>query len=424
LADFRTVSSVDLEDIREVVVVASSSRGGSSMFMEMLRHSEGLLHLQAEINPFLVLAERAWPHNGTGSDRLGPEHLTSDAREILSAELGREIGRRARGVLDRDRLSRDLGWRLSVQWPRLTFTQAQVRVWVDAVLAEMAWDGRSEGLDLEWLHLSLIRHIREVYPQVDPWFYDIEPQQVAEAFPDLSEPQGPPGAALVEESPFILASPWQGATPQELAEKPLVIKSPSNAYRLEFLRSLFPRARTRILHLVRNPAASINGLVDGWQFRGFHAHRLEEALNIEGYTDVRPADSHWWKYDLAPGWDRLRSRPLTDVCAHQWASAHEAILSFLDRTDCESFQLRFEDIVGLEESRVAHFRRLFEWLGVAMDPWILKTVHDGIPPVMATSRPRHRRWYERADLLGPVIAQPRIQAVAERLGYGEPETWT
>ena len=70
---------VELDRIREVVVVASSSRGGSSMLMELLRHSEHLLHLQAELNPFLVLAELGWPHSGSDSDRLEPSDLKPDA---------------------------------------------------------------------------------------------------------------------------------------------------------------------------------------------------------------------------------------------------------------------------------------------------------------------------------------------------------
>ena len=41
--------------VRELVVVASSSRGGSSMLAETLRESSALLHLHAEINPFLRL---------------------------------------------------------------------------------------------------------------------------------------------------------------------------------------------------------------------------------------------------------------------------------------------------------------------------------------------------------------------------------
>jgi hypothetical protein len=412
--------SVGLDEIRDVVVVASSSRGGSSMFMEMLRHAEGLLHLQAEINPFLVLAELSWPWSGSGSDRLDPSHLGEAAVRILQEELGREIGRRIRSDVDRSRLARDLCWRLTVQWPRIDFQPDQVSAWVAEVLDELG----DEGQDLEALHLGLIRRVREHHDVVNPWFYDIDPRRIREAFPGLEEPTGPPGDVLLEESPFILAGAWQAPSARELVDKPLVIKTPSNAYRLDFLQALFPRARFRVLHLTRNPAAAINGLLDGWRFRGFHAHRMDEPLQVPGYSDLRPEDSYWWKYDLPPGWEAIRASPLQEICAHQWASAHEATLAFLSRSDCPRIQVHFEDLVGDEGSREEVFIRLFEWLGVEMDPWMSDVVKRGIPPVMATARPRHRRWYERAGLLEPIIAEPRIQALAHLLGYGEPDTWT
>ncbi|MFE3383477.1 sulfotransferase, partial [Streptomyces anulatus] len=40
--------------VRELVVVASSSRGGSSMLSELLRTSPHLLHLRGELNPLPV----------------------------------------------------------------------------------------------------------------------------------------------------------------------------------------------------------------------------------------------------------------------------------------------------------------------------------------------------------------------------------
>src|SRR4051794_5935059 len=38
--------------VRDVVILASSSRGGSSMLAEVLRHTPQLLHFRAEVNPF------------------------------------------------------------------------------------------------------------------------------------------------------------------------------------------------------------------------------------------------------------------------------------------------------------------------------------------------------------------------------------
>lgn len=43
---------------------------------------------------------------------------------------------------------------------------------------------------------------------------------------------------------------------------------------------------------------------------------------------------------------------------------------------------------------------------------------------MATSAPRSRRWFERAELLGPVLRRPDVVETAERLGYPDPRSWT
>ncbi|MBW3644267.1 MAG: sulfotransferase, partial [Actinobacteria bacterium] len=108
------------------------------------------------------------------------------------------------------------------------------------------------------------------------------------AFPDVPPAEGPPGEALVEMPPFVLVSPWRRPSPAELATLPLVLATPRNSFRLDFLRSLFPAARLRVVHLTRNPAASINGLVDGWHHRGFFNCRVGRRLAIRGYTDRYP----------------------------------------------------------------------------------------------------------------------------------------
>src|SRR3954463_2371953 len=70
--------------VGDVVVVAASSRGGSTLFGELLRRTPGLLHLRAETNPLFALA-------GLGG-------TASEKRDVVAAELAAEIGRPATGV--------------------------------------------------------------------------------------------------------------------------------------------------------------------------------------------------------------------------------------------------------------------------------------------------------------------------------------
>ena len=105
------------------------------------------------------------------------------------------------------------------------------------------------------------------------------------------------------------------------------------AYRLDFLRALFPNAEITVLHLIRDPVASVTGLMSGWLHHGFHKHRLPDgALAIERYTRrERPWTAAWWKFDLPPQWGGFTRRPLEEVCAFQWISANEHILRWVER---------------------------------------------------------------------------------------------
>ena len=67
--------------VRELVVVASSSRGGSSMLAETLRASTSLVHLRAELNPFLRLVGLTFPESGSGSGQTSRVRSWSSFRE-------------------------------------------------------------------------------------------------------------------------------------------------------------------------------------------------------------------------------------------------------------------------------------------------------------------------------------------------------
>jgi hypothetical protein len=240
-------------------------------------------------------------------------------------------------------------------------------------------------------------------------------------FPSLDVPAGPPGSAAVEEPPFVLVEPWR--RPSGWQKRALVVKTPSNSYRLPFLRALFPAARFRILHLTRNPAASINGLRDGWSHWGFHSHYIGTALRIPGYSDRGHPDGHWWKFDLPPGWREHTDRTLEEICAFQWCAAHEAVLDFIDTSGVEHRRVRFEALVTGPASRVRIVEELCDWCGVAPDPALLRAAAGALPLTMAVRSPAPGRWRANADALRSVLAERRVRLLAERLDYGNTAEW-
>lgn len=400
------------EHAREVILVASSSRGGSTIFAEMLRRSPSLLHFRAEINPQL----RALGCAGTEDDAVSADHGVPTA---LSQALGADCGQPTDVLANHDDISafaQEIAARLCLQWPEVEVRLPPVIHAVHVVLAELrshaGWTDRV--LDVSTFYAGLLPRLQARWPGINPAAYDIDRQR-------LSAPAAPftPNRP-VEEPPFVLPVPWRHATEAELQSRPLVIKTPSNVYRLGWLRRVFPNARVRVLHLTRNAAASINGLFDGWRFPGFHSHDVG-GLAIAGYTGEFPGSDRWWKFDRPPGWHQFTRSPLENVCAFQWTSAHEAVLR---DNDPGRLTLRFEDVMGDPDRQAYAVGALARWLNQPVEAELLQTLRHGLPLVMATAQPRHRRWFDRAALIEPVCHAPAVASVMAALGYpSDPAEW-
>ncbi len=410
LADLRRRRAADadaLAAVRDVVVVASSSRGGSSMVGELLRRAAGLVHLSAESNPLFVLAG------------LSPGR----ERAVLAGELAADLGTPG-DVLDdagREALCHQAAWRLVLQWPTAGIDVDDAVAWGAAALDRSP---AGTAFDRDAFALELVAAARGAGAPLDPWYYDVPAARVAARFPGLPAPDGPPGQALVEMPPFVLPRPWRRASPTELAAGTVVLTTPRNSYRLPFLRSLFPGARLRLVHLVRNPAAAVNGLVDGWHHRGFFNVAVDRRLGIPGYSDRYPWGDRWWNYDFPPDWVAHVGQPLPAVCAAQWRSPHEAALAAVEALGLDVLRLRFEDLVGPPAMREPAVAALAGFVGLA--PAAARALAAAVlPPVMATEAPRPARWRARGEELGSVLGDPATLELAGRLGYEpDPGGWT
>lgn len=421
LPDFRS-------SVKNLVIIGSSSRGGSSIFTEILRCTRELVHFRAEINPFLLLSGLTYPESGFDSDQLSDQGWDTPELQRKCTQLGQRLAFDA-GLADSldlrepeiyQRFVADLLWRLVIQWPFVPFDCELLSRMIDETFSEVrrVYKWSEMGFEnLQLFHALLLCKINALYPEVNPYYYDLDPEYIRKYCKHVEPRSGPPGAFLIEEPPFVPIYPWRSVTNELLRNCPLIIKTPSNAYRLPFLKRLFPNASVRILHLVRNPGAAINGLYDGWRFNGFFSHRLSSELQISGYTDVFSEwGTDYWKFDLPPGWRAYTNRRLEEVCGFQWRSSHQAILDFLHNNPVEYLRVRFEDVVGSYPARAECFTRIAQWLGIDPDPLVQAACRE-LPPVMATSRPRQRRWFRKVELLTPVLDSPPIIQTTERLGY-------
>lgn len=416
-----------LSAVREVILVSSSSRSGSSLFVQLLKRSTGFLHGCGEINPSLRLAGLAWPDSSSDSDALTGEDGSSAAHSIFGEHLASETcseGPASVHAPADDAFGERLYRRLRLQWPleRIAVDEVQAAM-RDALRAIERREGRQcdWSKDLSRFHLIVLARLRRQHPNINPYYYDLDAELIREVLPDLPVPKGPPAATLIEEPPFILIRPSEPWGAEDLARRPVVLKTPSDAYRYDFLRAAFAKARFRVLHLTRNPGAAVNDLCEGWRYRGFHSHYVGTELRVPGYSEPGLPDQGWWKYDLPPGWRSHASGSLEAICAFQWSAAHRAILDHLGSSSVDSHRIRFEDILlSVNERRADRLDALRDWLG---EPSFLADPSEGLPPVMTTHPPRLGRWRDNRAVLDPVLDRPEVRQITAALGYEDQTGW-
>ena len=390
------------ENLREVVLLCSSSRGGSSISTEWLRQHTGLLHLRAEINPLLQRAGLVYPH-ANSSDALPLEAGSKSQREILWKELACEVGyyhTEALSETDWLQFANDLHVRFQWQWPHQPLSRLFMQRAVQVVRERQRLTVSIPSITQ--FYCELIAHIQRDFPHIDPRWYDIDTRSIDTYFPALGPlilPQ-----QIIEEPPFVLISPWKRASPYDLSTKPLIIKTPSNAYRIPFFRSFFSRQQLKILHLKRQAEHAINGLMDGWMYsRGFHAHWIDSVCIP--HPDI---PKRLWKYDLPPGWNQLQAAPLHQVCAFQWLQAHRFTLQSRSLSD-DYHSIWFSELLRHQEEEIGE---LWRWLHV--EPQSISPIR-AMPLVMATCPPRAQRWFSKKEIISQRCAQHDILECMEQL---------
>lgn len=352
-----------------VILLLAASRSGGSWLAELCASSARLCSLPGEIDPFLLLALGPPDVVRGQSDALDASHATPLVRARLSRYFAAYAGHRAPAEPRLTPQRRfQIAMRALLQWPEL---HEQMDAVFDAI--RIAFETPNTG-SREARMLAYLVRLKALLPTLNPYFYDIGPELIRARFPGERVPAGPPrDSCVIEEPPFVCESPWASAP--DGADRPLILKSPSNAYRLDFLRALFPNAEIAVLHLIRDPLASVTGLMSGWLHHGFHKHRLPDgALAIERYTRPdRPPTAAWWKFDLPPGFERTTRRPLEEVCAFQWLSANEHILRWVERNrpDIDYVQTSTQRLTSDLDGEMA---RLFAELQLEPDAGLLRAL--------------------------------------------------
>lgn len=351
------------EEVSEVLVLLSASRSGSSLIFQALANAPGVIAPAGEHEPWLFLSENKHPF--TNSDYISSLHNKHLLLKLLRNDLLVRDGE-----AKEDELACLIRNRLLL---------------------------RQNIHNVDTKHIEPLMDALDVPPVISPFYWPIE------------------------NPPYIDQPLARRASLDELREKTLLFKSPSDAYRPGLYESLFPNAKINYIHLTRGFAQTVNGLMDGWNSNevDFISNAVGSSvgsLNIKEYSNTT-ITRNYWCFDLFPDWESYTCKSLFEVCSHQWLSAHQSIL----RNYNPAIQIRFEDFYLNKEKFVKELRDA---------TGINTTTYDWQRTVMSTEKPQQFRWKKRANIfqnLHKHLGKKEIDEVKnmqEKLGYSmEEATW-
>lgn len=207
---------------------------------------------------------------------------------------------------------------------------------------------------------------------------------------------------------FARALPFITRNSEKNSERRLLEKTASNCFRLGYVTDVFPDAK--IIYPVRDGRNNVNSLINAWRDpTRFFTYDVPQELHIPDCAHQR------WKFVLPPGWRDYVDRPLADVCAFQWRSCHEFMLSETSKEKYRGRVLRFK----LEEFAAnpdRQLRILADFLELPYEDYF-KSVAANLPIVnSADNDVSIDKWRgPNRELIEQVMST--ITPVMRRLGY-------
>ena len=391
--------------VRDVVVILTASRGGSSLFKEALTRSHELLFTSGEESPFLMLTENEFPF--VDSDELAPGKIKR--KNELVSNIFDDLGLKLANIddLNMDEFIDLMRKRLLLQIPSYEFDLSKENL--ESIFVRLFEDHRFWAGNYDELIRKFLIELTKGDNKNWLFFYD--------TFLDGPKELHYPLDFKIEDTPFVVPKLKKKLRVSDLKNHSLVFKTPQNAYRIGMFEELFPNANIKYIHMTRGFAQSVNGLMDGWLHnKGFFAKNVainDYELNIKNYSDVKPYGKKWWKFDMPPNWTDTIDLPLAEVCLNQWASAHEYTLRA--KSDLNCMTIKFEDFLNGPQKTM---NRVTEFIGIS------PVSVSSLPLVMITKKPKPHRWHKRKYLIRELAKQSRVKSLMSDLNYTmEEKTW-
>ena len=180
-------------------------------------------------------------------------------------------------------------------------------------------------------------------------------------------------------------------------------KTPRNALNIDFLLTVFPKARFIFLH--RDPKENIASILEGW-LTGAQTGQFVTYRNLPGW----PLD--YWCFILPPGWKTFAGRPLADIAAFQWKACNEILLDDLSKLPADRWiSASYFDLISHPQDTL---RRLCNFCGVSMGEYLLSRTVENLPVSASTvTAPHQEKWkVHQAEILRVL---PNVQPAVSRI---------
>jgi hypothetical protein len=190
-----------------------------------------------------------------------------------------------------------------------------------------------------------------------------------------------------------------------------VDKNNQNGLCVSYLHALFPDAR--FVYVKRSPGDNINSLIEGWRRPGEFdtwSERFPEKVAVEN------GEFEHWNFFLSEGWREYLASSIEEVCAFQYRSMNEAIIS--SRAEIPTSQwteIRYEDLLI---NPVAGFSNAFQECGLSFTDDLRQHCSNVLKiPYNAFSEIRLDKWKDGRNKEKIERILSSVAEVAEKMGY-------
>lgn len=190
-----------------------------------------------------------------------------------------------------------------------------------------------------------------------------------------------------------------------------VDKNNQNGLCVRYLRALWPDAY--FVYVKRSPGDNINSLMEGWRRPDEFATWSDD---LPATVAIDGGQVNKWCFFLPEGWRDYLTAPLEEVCAFQYRTMNEAILSARDTVgDSRWVELAYEDLL---RDPVNAFSEIYEACGVPFSAAVRRHCETVLKrPYNAFSEIRLDKWRDGADRERIERVLPSVKAVAAQMGY-------